>query len=273
MPKTYRNGAVGALMDEYERANEELYTVLGSIDTLTFLEEIDPETKDPDCRSIQTIMNHVVRSGYGYANSIRKQFGEARDKRKKDYGLASPAAARAAMEEMMAYTLATMTNRWNITYKEIIANDFTVSWGQTFDFEQIVEHAIVHVLRHRRQIERFLIKKGSCTLYRPVNQAELDLIAESDWKAFPPRLPDQPIFYPVLNEEYARQISERWNVPAYGIGYVVKFDIDWPYRKKFATQIAGGPLHEELWVPAEEMDEFNSHIVGKIEVVGKYRPQ
>lgn len=62
-------------------------------------------------------------------------------------------------------------------------------------------------------------------LYRPVNQQELDLIAALGWKAFPPRLPEQPIFYPVLNEEYATQISRDWNVPYYGVGYVVRFQL------------------------------------------------
>ena len=97
------------------------------------------------------------------------------------------------------------------------------------------------------------------------------MIENTGWKAFPPRLPEQPIFYPVLNEPYARQISEEWNVPAYGVGYVVKFEVDQSYRDKFETQVVGGPIHEELWIPAEEMDEFNAQIVGKIEVVGEYR--
>lgn len=156
MPKTYRSGPVGALMDEYERAIEELNSLLQSIDGPKFREVIDPETADPDCRSIQTIMNHVVRAGYGYANSIRRQFGDPLVERKEDYGLSRPAAARAAMDEMMAYTLASTAPHKNITHEEIIANQFTVSWGQTYDFEQILEHAIVHILRHRRQIERYL---------------------------------------------------------------------------------------------------------------------
>ncbi len=68
--------------------------------------------------------------------------------------------------------------------------------------------------------------KNTITLYRPVNQKELNLIEASGWKAFPPRLPEQPIFYPVMNEAYATQISKEWNVPAYGVGYVVKFEVD-----------------------------------------------
>jgi hypothetical protein len=105
------------------------------------------------------------------------------------------------------------------------------------------------------------------TLYRPVNQKELDRIKDSGWKKFPPRLMEQPIFYPVTNLEYARQISTQWNVPAYGVGYVTKFNVDTDYLRKFKVENVGGPIHNELWVPAEELDEFNSNIIGLIEIV------
>ncbi len=108
------------------------------------------------------------------------------------------------------------------------------------------------------------------TLFRPVNKAELDLIAALNWKAFPPRLPEQPFFYPVMNEAYARQISIEWNVPAYGAGYVVKFNVDADYLKKYTVQNVGGKIHNELWVPSENMEEFNQHIIGKIEVIGEF---
>lgn len=100
---------------------------------------------------------------------------------------------------------------------------------------------------------------------------ELELIEKSGWKKFPPRLPEQPIFYPVLNEDYAIQINEQWNVPAYGSGFVTKFSIDGEYVKKFAEQNVGGEIHNELWVPAEELDEFNEHIIGLIEVTKAFR--
>jgi hypothetical protein len=108
-------------------------------------------------------------------------------------------------------------------------------------------------------------------LFRPVNQQELDLIAELEWKAFPPRLPEQPIFYPVLNEAYANQISRDWNVPYYGVGYVVRFAVDSEYLKQFPVQNVGNPEHDELWVPAEELNTFNSHILGPIEVIAEFR--
>jgi hypothetical protein len=111
------------------------------------------------------------------------------------------------------------------------------------------------------------------TLYRPVGPKELELIKESGWKKFPPRLPDQPIFYPVMNEEYAIQIARDWNVPASGSGYVTKFNVRTEYLKKFKVENVGGEIHNELWVPAEELEEFNENIVGQIEVTKEFRKE
>lgn len=108
------------------------------------------------------------------------------------------------------------------------------------------------------------------TLYRPVNQKELDLIEASGWKAFPSRLPEQPIFYPVMNEAYAVQISQEWNVPAYGVGYVVRFEVDSEFLKRYKIENVGGHIHNELWVPAEELKLFNQHLAGDIEVIAKH---
>ncbi len=104
------------------------------------------------------------------------------------------------------------------------------------------------------------------TLYRPVGPRELALIEQSGWKAFPPRLPEQPIFYPVLNEGYAIQIARDWNVPASGSGFVTRFEVQSDYLARFQPQCVGGREHEELWVPAEELPEFNRRIVGLIDV-------
>jgi len=111
---------------------------------------------------------------------------------------------------------------------------------------------------------------ATTTLYRPVGPAELELIAASGWRSFPPRLPDQPLFYPVLNEEYAAQIAARWNVRESGAGYVTAFDVDAEYLAKFEVKQVGGREHLELWVPAEELPTFNQHIVGVIRVVREF---
>ena len=108
-------------------------------------------------------------------------------------------------------------------------------------------------------------------LYRPVNQQELDLIAAANWLAFPPRLPEQSIFYPALNQEYAAQIVRDQNVSFYGAGYVLRFAIDADYAAQFPVQSVGNRQHDELWVPAEELAEFNQHIVGQIEVIAVFQ--
>lgn len=109
------------------------------------------------------------------------------------------------------------------------------------------------------------------TLFRPVGPKELALIEASGWTAFPPRLPDQPIFYPVMNQPYAEQIAREWNVPESGSGFVTRFEVEAEYVARYEVQIVGGAIHQELWVPAEELDEFNRHIVGCIEVVAEFR--
>ena len=96
------------------------------------------------------------------------------------------------------------------------------------------------------------------------------LIAESNYKAFPPRLPEQPIFYPVLNERYATEIAERWNTRDKNSGYkgyVTQFEIDDSYISICKVQTVGASYHQEFWIPAEELPEFNNHIIGKIKVI------
>ena len=108
------------------------------------------------------------------------------------------------------------------------------------------------------------------TLYRPVGPKELELIEELGWLGFPPRLPEQPIFYPVLNEEYATEIARDWNVKASGAGFVTRFEVEKKYLERYPVQTVGAGRHQELWVPAEELEEFNRHIVGLIEVVARF---
>lgn len=111
-------------------------------------------------------------------------------------------------------------------------------------------------------------------LFRPVGLKEMQLIAESGFTAFPPRLEIQPIFYPVLNFEYAAQIAREWNTkdPVSGFaGFVTEFDVDDAYVSKFEVQVVGGArVHQELWVPSEEMAEFNSHIAAPIRVTASF---
>lgn len=109
------------------------------------------------------------------------------------------------------------------------------------------------------------------TLWRPVGPVELELMREAGMRAFPPRLPDQPIFYPVLSEDYAVKIARDWNVPASGAGFVTRFEVRRKFLQKYPVQRAGGGAHLEYWIPAEELTAFNAAIVGEIKVVAEFR--
>jgi hypothetical protein len=108
-------------------------------------------------------------------------------------------------------------------------------------------------------------------LYRPVGSKELALIRASGYRAFPPRLPEQPIFYPVLNEEYARQIARDWNVKASGAGYVTRFAVRTEFVDRYPVHTVGSSVHQELWIPAEDLAELNRNIVGLIEAIEEYK--
>jgi hypothetical protein len=111
-------------------------------------------------------------------------------------------------------------------------------------------------------------------LFRPVGQKELELIQNSDYRAFPPRLPSQPIFYPVLNEEYAIQIARDWNTKdaASGYaGYVTRFRVHQAFVTRYPVKTVGSSIHQEYWIPAEDLEEFNRNLVGKIEIIAEFR--
>jgi len=111
-------------------------------------------------------------------------------------------------------------------------------------------------------------------LYRPVGQVELDLIEASGWTRFPPRLDWQPIFYPVLTEDYAVGIARDWNTKDEqngSVGYVTAFDVDIGYLAQYDVHDVGGRELQEYWIPAEDLDDFNNHIVGRILVLSEWR--
>lgn len=111
-------------------------------------------------------------------------------------------------------------------------------------------------------------------LYRPVGTAELELIKKSGYRSFPPRLPEQPIFYPVINRKYACEIAEKWNTKTSDRkGYVTEFEVDDDYIKNFEVHTVGRKHHQELWIPAEELENFNRHITGTIKVTETFREE
>lgn len=111
------------------------------------------------------------------------------------------------------------------------------------------------------------------TLFRPVGQKEMALIQESNYRAFPSRLPFQPFFYPVLNQEYAIQIARDWNTKdaASGyVGYVTQFQVRTEFIERYPVKTVGNSHHQEYWISAQELSEFNQNIVGKIQVINKF---
>ena len=108
------------------------------------------------------------------------------------------------------------------------------------------------------------------TLWRPVGPEELALIEQSGMAAFPPRLPEQPIFYPVTTEDYAVKIARDWNVKDSGAGFVTRFKVRSDFLARYRVEEAGGRAHREYWIPAEDLPSFNTAIVGLIEVVRRF---
>ena len=109
------------------------------------------------------------------------------------------------------------------------------------------------------------------TLWRPTGPKELELVAASGYRRWPPRLAEQPIFYPVLNEDYARKIARDWNAPHSGVGYVTRFAVRRDFVERYEIQQVGGRTILEYWIPAEDLELFNDNIVGVIEVIAEYR--
>ena len=107
-------------------------------------------------------------------------------------------------------------------------------------------------------------------LWRPVGPVELQLVRDLAMRAFPPRLPEQPIFYPVLSEDYAVKIARDWNARADGRGYVTRFRVARHFLDRYPIREAGSIEHREYWIPAEDLTEFNAAIIGEIEIVAEF---
>jgi RimJ/RimL family protein N-acetyltransferase/uncharacterized damage-inducible protein DinB len=156
--KAEASPAVHAILDEYARAINDLKNVIQNIDNQQLTHIVDAETKDEDCRSVQTVLSHVVGSGYNYAIIIERYLGENVEFRKTKK-LETVGAYIAALDEMLAYNVAVFKKYPAIQLEEYDnEKKILTRWGQRYDVDQLMEHAICHVLRHRRQIERFIGK-------------------------------------------------------------------------------------------------------------------
>ena len=156
MEKVYKKGAIGALTDEYEKALVELKNVLLQIPDSEF-QKVYNEKTDADFQSVRNIVLHIINSGYVYANHIRKRFGNSFvvphiEIQETEQGIYK-------LDEMFLYTVETFEDKWHLPYDELMNIIIKTSWT-TYDLEAIIEHAIVHVLRHRLQIEKMIIKYG-----------------------------------------------------------------------------------------------------------------
>ena len=154
MDKIYRQGAIGALTDEYEKALNELKVLLGKITEERFTTIIDNSVAE-DFRSVRNIILHIVRSGYVYANHIRKRFGNSTSKN--EIKIDSIKEGITQLDKMFSYTVDTFEDKWLLSDADLMNTIIKTSWT-TYDLEAIIEHSIVHILRHRLQIEKLLIK-------------------------------------------------------------------------------------------------------------------
>lgn len=160
--KTYRdNGAIGACLDEYEKAIRELQEVIKDVSPALLIKIVDPVTKDKDCESIQSILSHVLRAGYNYAVVIRKSLGETLDYRS-SFIYSAVDKYVVGLDTMFQYNVKLFEDHPDIQIEAKDPKDkILVTWGQLYDVEQLLEHAICHILRHRRQIERFLQREAT----------------------------------------------------------------------------------------------------------------
>lgn len=154
MNKIYRPGAIGAMTDEYEKALNELKTLLGEITDDQFNAIVDGSVKE-DFQSPRNIITHVVKAGYSYANYIRKRFGNTIYTN--EITINSVHEALLQLDKMFHYTVETFEDKWLLSDDELLNTIIKTSWT-TYDLEAIIEHSIVHILRHRRQIEKLLMK-------------------------------------------------------------------------------------------------------------------
>jgi len=158
MKNNFRNnGAIGALLDEYEKTIIDLQKVITTVSNNELVTIVDEITEDPDCKSIQTVLIHVISSGYNYVVVIRNYLGES-IKYKEGILLNSIEEYATELEKMFQYNVQLFEDYPNIEIENYNnEKKIVVRWGQRYDVEQLLEHAIVHVLRHRRQIEKFLL--------------------------------------------------------------------------------------------------------------------
>jgi uncharacterized damage-inducible protein DinB len=161
----YGKHALGALMDEYERAMNEYVGVLAKVPQDLYAAILDPTTSDPDCVSIERIAYHTLWAGYAYANGIRTAFGIAH--KTPERFVPTQQSVAGDMADMLHYTEVAFEGRWDMPDEVLTATNIPVRWSDHHDLEAILEHAIVHILRHRRQVEFLLAQSKTNGIAMP----------------------------------------------------------------------------------------------------------
>ncbi len=153
-PTIYRKGAIGALTDEYEKVLTELKNLLVQIPDDNF-KNVYNEKVDVDFQSVRNIVLHLINSGYLYTNHIRIRFGNKHVV--PEIEIEKTEQVIVELDEMFTYTVETFEDKWLLTDDDLMNTIIKTSWS-TYDLESIIEHAIVHILRHRLQIEKMIAK-------------------------------------------------------------------------------------------------------------------
>lgn len=164
MTNSELTGSIKALLDEYKRAVNELIAIIKPLNSNLLLKVVDDKTNDPDCKSIQAILSHVVCSGYGYTIYMENSIGFNKPRLEREmFDEVNRYIER--LELMFEYTENFFrSNPGLIIEQKDNSKKITVNWGQQYDIEQLFEHAIVHVLRHRRQIENLVRTQSERTV-------------------------------------------------------------------------------------------------------------
>ena len=152
---SFRPGSIGALMDEYERAVREMRRVLESMSDEEYEALADPVTQVDECRTAQKMMRHAVSSGYSYANSLRTLFEQQRSSPTVE--LLSRRDVMDALDTMVRYTDETVQSRYTMSEQDMDKLTVMTNWGVAYSVDQLLEHAVMHIHRHRRQLEKFIL--------------------------------------------------------------------------------------------------------------------
>lgn len=153
-------------------------------------------------------------------------------------------------------------------------DEWEAGWGRpTEELCAVVRSAVAQQLAAARVGDRAVASDTPDTvvLWRPTGPQELALVAAAEWRAWPPRLPDQPIFYPVLNRDYAIRIARDWNVQHSGAGFVTRFRVRRAFLDGYQVHQVGGETILEYWIPAADLDRLNANLIGRIEVTDEFR--